>query len=211
MPNSTPRPVQFPVFRKEQLQTDEGMAAFNLSMSQIVNAINQNNGQAGTVVLPSGVDVQGSSVTGLGAPSDPTDAVSLGHSNSNYGAPAVGPQLDIGGSNTLKGLAYTYKQSQLIPSLQNQIANVISGTIGANGNITFSNGLIIKWGTTPTGNPYAVSFLNAFPTACYLVLATPDLNANTSNYVWVGDVSVSGFNIYNNGTVPDAYWIAIGN
>lgn len=160
MPNQTPRPVQFPIFRKEQLQTDEGMAAFNLSMSQIVNAINQNNGQAGAVVLPSGVDVQGSSVTGLGTPTGPTDAVSLGHSNTNYGAPAVAPQLDIGGKNTLKGLAYTYSQvgpngtqTNAIAAIQKALAAGVSGTVtlakitggGSNGSLTFVKGIITAY------------------------------------------------------------------
>lgn len=107
-----PMPIQYTPFTLKHFQTPEGIAFVNLQMSQIVNAINRGTGQAGPVVIPAGLDVAGASVTGLGAPSDPSDAVSLSHAQGNYAAPSVGPQLDIGGSNTLKGLAYCYGQTK---------------------------------------------------------------------------------------------------
>ena len=105
-----PLPIQFSPFTLDHFQTKEGLAFVNLQFSQIVNALNRGTGQAGQVVIPAGINVAGANVTGLGKPSDPSDAVSLGHAQGNYGAPAVGPNLDIGGKNTLKGLAYLYLQ-----------------------------------------------------------------------------------------------------
>ena len=140
MPKSQPRPIQFTPFRKEQFQSDEGISFFNMQMAQIVNAVNRGSGQAGQVVNPAGFDVAGGTVTGLGSPTEPGDAVSLAHSQANYGASAVGSQLDLGGSQTLKGLAYVYSVVQP--------GNGVSGTIvipkltTTNGSITVVNGVI---------------------------------------------------------------------
>lgn len=106
-----PLPIQYTPFTKDHFSTPEGIAFVNLQFSQIINALNRQTGQGGPVVLPSGIDVAGATVSGLGKPQKETDAVSLGHAQGNYGAPAVGPQLDIGGSNPLKGLANLYLQS----------------------------------------------------------------------------------------------------
>lgn len=209
MPNSTPRPVQFPVMRKEQFASDEGVSYFNLAMSQIVNAINQNNGQAGAVVLPSGVDVQGSSVTGLGAPTSPTDAVSLGHSNTNYGAPAVGPQLDIGGKNTLKGLAYCYQQLKNLPSIP-------SATTGSNSNGYWFNvnGIILQFnGNISLGaGDFAVTYPTAFKTFGFPfpVVVYPSGDTGFLSVVQGSD-STTGFTIHqNNVTGMKGNWFAIG-
>lgn len=212
MPNQTPRPVQFPVLRKEQFATDEGVAYFNLAMSQIVNAINQNNGQAGAVVLPSGVDVQGSSVTGLGAPSDPTDAVSLGHSNTNYGAPAVAPQLDIGGKNTLKGLAYCYQQVKKLNAAPGTTSGSNSNgawVIDAQGNIT-QRGVIADLGS----GDYDVTFPIPFTTTANLsVVATCVYPSGSGVYVVIneGSITTTGFSLHQAElTNLGANWIAMG-
>lgn len=141
MPKSQPRPIQFTPLRKEQFASDEGVSFVNLQLSQIVNAINRGSGQAGQVVNPAGFDVAGGTVTGLGSPTEPGDAVSLAHSQANYGATAVGSQLDIGGNQTLKGLAAVYAAVQP--------GNGVSGTIvipkltTTNGSITVKNGIIV--------------------------------------------------------------------
>lgn len=137
-------PLQYSPFRAEQFQTKEGISAFNLQWQQVINAINGATGNNGPAIIPGGVDVQGGSITGLGDPKGPTDAVSAGHASANYGSVAVGTQLDIGGQNTLKGLAYAY--SALIPG------NGVSGTValakltggGNNGSLTIANGVITK-------------------------------------------------------------------
>jgi hypothetical protein len=142
MPKSVPRQVQFTAMRKEDLQSDEGVSFFNQQMSEIVRAINQANGTAGQVVLNQGVDVAGSTVTGLGAPSNPTDAVSLGHANGNYGPAAVGPQLDLGGSSTLKGLSGVYLLMGQSFSGKITLAKLTGG--GSEGSITVVGGLITE-------------------------------------------------------------------
>jgi hypothetical protein len=55
--------------------------------------------------------VAGAKVTGLAAPTGPSDAVSAGHASANYSASAVSPQLDVGGSSALKGLTYLFLQT----------------------------------------------------------------------------------------------------
>jgi hypothetical protein len=141
-PKQTPPPIQRFQFTKEDFTTDEGVARFNTMMSQHATAVQALQGSGGRTTLFSGVDVQGETVTGLGAPQGDTDAVSLAHGQANYSPAAVGPQLDIGGSNTLKGLA----------SITLQMTQAFTGTIvlakltgpGANGSITVVNGLITK-------------------------------------------------------------------
>ena len=148
---NAPVPVQYSPATKDDFSTEAGIARFNQQMVQIVNALNRGNGVAGPVVMPNGADVNGATVTGLGAPSGPSDAVSLGHASSNYGAPAVGPQLDLGGKNALKGL--TNLQFQL----NNLTTSKISGTVtlakitggGSNGSLTFVNGVITAY-TAPS-------------------------------------------------------------
>jgi hypothetical protein len=114
----------------------------NVFLSQLTGAVQALQGSGGRTTLFSGVDVQGETVTGLGAPQGDTDAVSLAHAQGNYSAPAVGPQLDIGGSNALKGLtsitlAMTQAFSGTIP-----LAKLTGG--GSNGNVTVKNGLIVS-------------------------------------------------------------------
>ena len=142
MPNSIPRQIQYTAMKKEDLQSDQGIAFFNQQMSQIVRALNQANGTAGKVVLKSGVDVAGSTVTGLGAPSDPTDAVSLSHASANYGPAAVGKQLDLGGANTMTGLANLYLLMGQSFSGTVVLAKVTGG--GSNGALTVVGGIITE-------------------------------------------------------------------
>jgi hypothetical protein len=147
-------PIQFPVLRKEDFSSDSGLAVVNQHFAQIATFLNALTGVAGPTTLPSGVDVQGATVTGIGAPSGPTDAISFGHAQSQYSSSAQAPNLDIGGKNTLKGLAYTYQQVQAngpaIAAIQAQLAGGVSGTItlaaltvgGTSGSITVTNGVI---------------------------------------------------------------------
>lgn len=140
-----PMPIQFTPFTAKHFSTPEGLAFVNLQFSQIVNALNRGTGQGGPVVLPAGINVAGANVTGLGKPSDPSDAVSLGHGNSNYGAPAVGPNLDIGGTSTLKGLASVYGVVQPGTNVSGKItlAKLTGG--GTEGSLTILNGIVTKF------------------------------------------------------------------
>lgn len=96
-------PIQGIQLTQKDLQ-DPSVGILNSFLTTIVNKVNAVIGAAGPTVLPSGIDVAGGTVTGLAAPTGPTDAVSAGHAASTYSAPALGPQLDIGGSSALKGL-----------------------------------------------------------------------------------------------------------
>ena len=142
-------PIQYTPFTKEHFQTKEGIAFVNLQMSQIVNALNRGTGQSGPVVIPAGVDVAGGSVTGLGTPSNPSDAVSLGHAQGNYGPAAVAPNLDLGGTHTLKGLAAVYASVQPGANVSGTIALAKLTGPGANGSITIKNGIVTAF-TPPT-------------------------------------------------------------
>lgn len=71
-------------------------------------------------------------------------------------------------------------------------------SLGASGYQKLPSGLILQWGTwtgsaTP-GNPVAVTFPLAFPTACDIVLPTA-INASTTNSAaWYDTPATTGFN-----------------
>lgn len=139
-PPSNPLPIQFTSFTAKELTTDAGVARLNILFAQYTPIINALLGAAGPTILPSGVDVRGATITGLGAPSSPSDAVSLGHAQGNYGAPAVSPQLDLGGKSTLKGLSNLYLLLDQSFSGTIPVAKLTGG--GSDGSITVSGGLI---------------------------------------------------------------------
>ncbi len=209
---SNPLPIQATPFSEKHFSTPEGIHFFNLWASQVVNAINAGSGQAGPVVIPAGVDVAGGKVSGLGAATQPTDAVSLGHSNASYGPQAVSPQLDIGGQHTLKGLAYAFNQSvansQSITSLQNSLPTSYAG-----GESMTLFGWIVKCGHTATfSGTQAVTFATQFPTACKVALAVDDNASSTQRQMSVNSASVTatGFTIQSSGAGNGAWWIAVG-
>lgn len=136
-----PIPVQQPNFRPEDLDPAKGLEYFNQWVTQVVRTLNTLQGSTGRTKLPSGLDVTGDTVTGLGPPQDPTDAVSLGHANANYSPATVGPQLDLGGKNAMPGLT----------SIALQLSQGANGTITipkittSTGSITVKNGLIVSF------------------------------------------------------------------
>jgi hypothetical protein len=153
-----PQPIQFTPFTLDHFKTPEGLAFVNQFFAQIVNQQNRSVGTAGPVVLPAGINVAGSTVTGLGTPTGPTDAVSSGHAEANYGASSTAKALDIGGTNTLKGLASVYQSTQnnapliaAIPGIQAVLKPGVSGTLTipklttANGSLTFVDGIITSY------------------------------------------------------------------
>lgn len=147
MPGKKPLPVQLLQLRPDDLKSGSGIGLLNQWMANVVNAVNTGNGVAGRTILPSGIDVAGSTVTGLGKPTAPTDAVSSSHADANYSAAALRSQLDVGGSQALKGLT----------AIAAQIGKGISGTVtlaklttgGSNGSLTFTNGIITAF-TAPS-------------------------------------------------------------
>jgi len=139
---SNPLPIQFTPFTKKHFETDAGIAFVNQTLSQLTTTINALLGSGGPTLLPSGIDVQGAKVTGLAAPESESDAVSLSHAQGNYSAPAVAPQLDLGGKNTLKGLAAVYSvvQPGIGTSTTLTLAKLTGG--GSSGSITIKNGVV---------------------------------------------------------------------
>lgn len=149
-----PLPIQFTPFTADHFKDESGIAFVNQQFSQIITALNANNGVAGRVTLPNGIDVKGATVTGVGAPQGPTDAVSNAHVEQNYSSKKVSSDLDIGGPNALKGLTSIYGQTQKnttdIATIQAALAAGVTGTIvipkltggGANGSITVTKGII---------------------------------------------------------------------
>lgn len=98
---NTVKPIQFTQFTAADFQ-DPTLGQFNNVMQQMANAINASNGATGKTQLPAGIDVQGSTVSGIGEPQTPTDAVSKLHAEKNYSAAAIAPKLEAGGSHSLK-------------------------------------------------------------------------------------------------------------
>ena len=146
MPRPTPPPkrsqkpnkVQFPVLKKEDFDTDEGVAAVNILLSQVATTINQILGDGGPTQLPAGIDLAGGKVAGLGKPTEPTDAVSLGHAEANYSPAATSSQFDVGGKNALKGLSNLYLIMSQSGSGTVTLAKLTGG--GTEGSMTFVNG-----------------------------------------------------------------------
>jgi len=154
-PAATPIPIQRVQFTSEDFSTNTNR--FNVTMNQLIGAVQALQGAGGATVLPSGVNVAGSTVTGLASPTGPTDAISAGHAQSQYGASAIGPDLDLGGSHALKGLSsLQLNQNSLsgaLAAIQATLATGVSGTVtlikltggGANGSLTFVGGLITAY------------------------------------------------------------------
>lgn len=130
----SPLPIQFVPMQREDFTTDGGVRFFNQQMTQIVTTLQALLGVGGGPTrLLSGVDVAGARITGLSTPSSPTDAVSAAHADATYSAPALSPQLDVGGRHALKGLTYLFLNRGVI-SL-NGLAGVLS-LVNTDGSIT---------------------------------------------------------------------------
>lgn len=150
-PAATPLPIQ-----RYQVTEDDfkNPARFNVFISQLTGAVQALQGTGGPSVLPSGIDVQGATVSGLGAPKAPTDAISSGHAQGNFSAPVIGPQLDIGGEHALKGLTGLQMSANnlqaAVAAIQAALAAGATGTVplakitggGANGSLTVTKGII---------------------------------------------------------------------
>ena len=139
-PKQQPPPIQRFQFTKEDFTTDEGVSRFNTLMAQHATAVQALQGSGGRTAFFSGLDVQGETISGVGDPQSPTDAVSSGHAESQYSASSLSPKLDIGGSQALPGLTSIYLQMTQAASGTVVLAKITGG--GSNGSLTFVNGLI---------------------------------------------------------------------
>lgn len=143
-----PQPIQYSQLTPEDFSDPARVNKLNGMLTQLINAVNAGSGATGRTILPAGIDVQGETISGLGAPKSPSDAVSAAHAESNYGAPTLAPQLDLGGKNTLKGLAALYASLGKTASGQGINATIPLAKLtvgGANGSITVKNGIIVGY------------------------------------------------------------------
>ena len=99
--------------------------------------------------------------------------------------------------------------------LKDDGAYIIAANLAQNGYVKFSNGLILQWGVA-TQNGYATSFPLTFPAQCLAVVATYDLQTDSSYWQYplaVQNSARSSFTIAtksNWGTNDTARWIAVG-
>lgn len=210
-PPSTPLPIQYTPLSKEDLTTDSGLSFLNQYLSQITTTINAFVGAGGPTVLPAGADLRGSVLSGLGAPSTPSDAVPLGHATSAFGPATQQQQLDIGKPYALKGLTGLWSQ---VSQIQRQSPSQYTGTT------PYVNlyGTIFQWGHVASvsvgGTPVTFTTQGgiAFPHACLIVLLTDDA-ASGSNHIMsavVGSLTATGFEAKADGSGNGTYYLAIG-
>lgn len=91
-----------------------------------------------------------------------------------------------------------------------------SGTLATAGTWTMPGGFIIKWGTNnfAAGSGAAISFVSAFPTACFAVVAVRDGAVADAPAYGVNNVTAAGFNGIcqaGGGSVFQSMWIAVGH
>lgn len=140
-------PIQTVQLKQDDLK-DPTLGQLNNLFASLQNQINALSGAAGKTVLPQGVDTQGSTVTNVGEPTGPTDAVSKGHAEANYSAQALAPKLESGGSTGLKSYRALNSKSQqetnsvFLQSIMNTAPTANSSILSA---------------TTPSGGSTAVT------------------------------------------------------
>lgn len=140
-PKQQPPPIQRVNFTEEDFKGN--ISRLNTIMAQLTGAVQALQGSGGRTSLFSGLDVQGETISGVGAPQSPTDAISLAHAEANYSPQATASQFDLGGSQALKGLSNIQLQLQQAANGTVTLAKITGG--GSNGSLTFVNGLITKF------------------------------------------------------------------
>ena len=129
--NPTSLPIQWAPLTSEECGGNSKMAAaFNQRLTQLFNSASAQTGAAGRPTIPSGIDVAGSTVSSIGEPQSPRDAVSKAHAEANYSAAALAPQLEAGGKNGFKGYRSLNSKSQQenYSTFLNRIANTVPTT-----------------------------------------------------------------------------------
>lgn len=114
VPPAAPQPLQ--TQRTQLTVTDmqqPGLPLFNALLQAMQNQIDSLLGANGKTPLPSGVDMAGSTITGLGLPQTMTDAVSVAHAEAKYSAAAIAPKLEAGGTSTLKTFRAVNSKQQI--------------------------------------------------------------------------------------------------
>lgn len=112
--------------------------------------------------------------------------------------------------NRTTALYFSYKPEAALPDVVSQLFGVSSFTSGTPGSVTFSNGIIVKWGTVAGINIAGtlVNFSGAFTSAVWSLVVTPQ--SGSSRGVATGGPGLANFTCYseNNGTT--IRYIAIG-
>ena len=135
--------------------------------SKLTDAVNNLLGYNGPAVISNSLDVRGNNVQNVANPVSGTDAMNLQTAEAKYSPSVTSSQLDVTGSNPLKGLTYLYYQkyvNQIIagagiavtPSAGTGKVTVsgagFTGTIttakltsgGTNGSMNFSGGILMS-------------------------------------------------------------------
>lgn len=91
-----------------------------------------------------------------------------------------------------------------------------AASIAPNGYIklpSWLGGWICQWGvdSTNTTSPVGVVFPVPFPSACNVILATPNIYAAATGYLSVYNKSLNGFDLIKSGNSWGSYWISLGN
>lgn len=110
IPNPT-TPFQSVQLKLSDLQ-EPGLPFLNSLLTQIQQQVNELTGASGKTILSSGVDVSGSTISNVGEPVSPADAISKSHAEANYSAAALAPQLESGGKTSLKTFRALNSKSQ---------------------------------------------------------------------------------------------------
>lgn len=92
--------------------------------------------------------------------------------------------------------------------LKDDGAYIVAANLAQNGYVKFSNGLILQWGSNnPSPITYPISFTKTVFTVLP-ILQTTDGGNMSKNRLYVTDLTIKGFSIYN---PQDSYnWLAIG-
>jgi hypothetical protein len=109
-------------------------------LSQLTDATNTLLGYNGTIPMVNTLDLNNNPIQNVAAPVAPTDALNLGTAEAKYAPSVTGPQLDVGGSNSLKGVTYLYTWKNKGLSVTITTAKLTGG--GTNGSMTFTAGLL---------------------------------------------------------------------
>ena len=83
--------------------------------SKLTDSVNSLLGYNGQAVISNSLSVSGNPIQNVAAPTAATDALNLGTAEEKYSPAVVGPQLDVGGTSSLKGVnaLYLWKNSGL--------------------------------------------------------------------------------------------------
>lgn len=166
---SPPLPTTLPIQWAPLTDSDlKSPAALNNRLTQLFNAVSAVQGAAGPTQLHSGVDVGGRTVSNVGEPTSPTDAISKLHAEANYSAAALAPQLEAGTTSGTSLKTYralnSKNQQENYSTFLNKVANttpttndtVVTASPPSGGNVTitipagnhlYMDGTIVPFGT----------------------------------------------------------------